>query len=447
LTRVSSRFQASLIEKKYDGSYVTSGNCHDPRGDEHLEWCVAAAGLKHSTLVPSILLCVALERGDIHMDETLERKLNGLPMPRPLGDPLMFVARIFKWLVRIGLFLGIVACIVIVAISDGDIDFEGLILAGSILIQALAVVLTFSLGLPDRKVNALYLRSFSKDRESELIREHLEIALGPDFRVSGIRDPRKRMNYLFRPFILTIMIIKYASARHLGLEAGADWKARIWASLPETRLVFLDLNEITEFVREEVRLCVSSMPLQNIVFIVGSPINEHEWKEQFCSEYSLAEQKRDQLQLAVWHRDVDSNRNFMEQVKLLASSTKSEPEARLVESYELVSDSILTKEEIRSEQSKKWIKVSVGTLLAFWVLALVDEADALATYLVIAVGFYVVMQLAIGTRVKHRKLTLAKEFSPRDSKRYAVDLAKIYALLLLIISAVGFAIYSELQYF
>ena len=386
---------------------------------------------------------------NMNMDEILERKLNGLPMPRPLGDPLMFVAHLYKWLVPIMLVLVITVIIMVVATPELGIDeIEGLILASIVLFGTLVMVLTFSLGVPDRKVNALYLRSFSKDRESELIRENIEIALGPDFRLSGIRDPRKRMNYLFRPFILISMIIKYASARHLGLEAGTDWKARIWASLIETRLVFLDLSEVTEFVREEIRLCVSSMPLQNIIFIVGSPVDEHEWKEKFCTEYGLAGQAMDQLQLAVWHRDVGSNQNFMEQVRLLASNATSEPEARLVKSYELVRDSILTKGQLRSEQTKKWTKILVGSVLAFLVSYLADESGNLfAALILMAVSFYVVMQLVIGTWVKHRKLTLAKTFNRSDSKRYSVGLAKTYALLLLMIIVAGSAAYSALEDF
>src|SRR4051812_28002005 len=62
-------------------------------------------------------------------------------------------------------------------------------------VQLLLVLpFTFALWrvLPNRPVNAIYLRSFSHDADTGVIRTALQAALGRQFRLSGIRDPRRR---------------------------------------------------------------------------------------------------------------------------------------------------------------------------------------------------------------------------------------------------------------
>jgi hypothetical protein len=187
------------------------------------------------------------------------------------------------------------------------------------------------------------------------------------------------------------------------------------------------------------------MPLQNIIFIVGNAVDEDEWKAKFVADYRLSEQQKDQLQLAVWRPDADSNDEFMARIGQFVSTAELAPKARLTESYELVSDSILSAKEHRSEQVKKWAKILAGSVLAFYALVLFEEElyffpDPViwVAVLIIAVFLgYVLFQLAIGIRVKHQKLTLARQFSPQESRRYFTALAKTYALLFLMVAATG----------
>ncbi len=85
--------------------------------------------------------------------------------------------------------------------------------------------------LPAPPVNALYLRSFRNDPATWPIRKAAQSALGRKFRLSGIRDPRRRWPPVIRFMHAAFFAIRCCTPKFMNLEAGTDWKARLWRSL------------------------------------------------------------------------------------------------------------------------------------------------------------------------------------------------------------------------
>src|SRR5262249_54877034 len=122
--------------------------------------------------------------------------------------------------------------------------------------------------LPHRRTNVLYLRSFRHDENTAHVRVDLIRAFGPGFRISGIRDPRRRSVRWLRQLNVLAFAFRYASPKYLNLEArDEDWKARLWRSLTLARGAVLDVSHLTSYVRDEVRMCYRTLGLDRVLFI------------------------------------------------------------------------------------------------------------------------------------------------------------------------------------
>ena len=162
-------------------------------------------------------------------------------LPRPLGDPLRLYRRLFSVVLVLQLLYVAVAA-VIVAHSRGWRDVKWLNLNLAVVLWVLPFILCFWRILPGRAVNAFYLRSFRKDPRTVSIRNDAQEALGWGFRLSGIRDPRRRWPAVVRYLNAFIFALRQATPRYMSLEAGADWKARLWRSLGEARCALIDVT-------------------------------------------------------------------------------------------------------------------------------------------------------------------------------------------------------------
>ena len=145
-------------------------------------------------------------------------------LPKPLGDPLRALRHV------VGFFLLLqIACLLILP----GILFYGVrmtFLYGLGLGMAAALPSAFWLWsiLPGRAVNAFYLRSFRNDPGTWPIRKAAQAALGRKFRLSGIRDPRRRWPAVIRFMHAAFYAVRCCTPKFMNLEAGADWKARLW---------------------------------------------------------------------------------------------------------------------------------------------------------------------------------------------------------------------------
>lgn len=106
--------------------------------------------------------------------------------------------------------------------------------------------------LPQRPVNALYLRSFRNDSETLSIRTAIASALGPQFRLSGIRDPRRRVSPILRSLHIFAFCARYNTPKYMNLEAGDDWLDRLRCTLETIDIVFIDTADITTHLQSEI---------------------------------------------------------------------------------------------------------------------------------------------------------------------------------------------------
>jgi len=140
----------------------------------------------------------------------------------------------------------------------------------------LAVWLLLSKG---ERVTAIYLRAFRSDQKAHKLRSLLKVALGSRFRLSGIRPPTKRVSSWLRPFTQVWMAFRYAGSPHLDLVAeDHNWMARLLASYDQTRLVFIDVRDVTRHVENEIRLSYLAMGAQRCIFITDPRQSRAEWE-------------------------------------------------------------------------------------------------------------------------------------------------------------------------
>lgn len=241
------------------------------------------------------------------------------PLPEPLADPLRGLRSGLIGLNWFGAML--TAVLVLVEYAAGSLASAVL----SLIAGVVGVIWLYGITrlLPDRPTDILYLRSFRTDDETGGIRTSLERALEPEFRVSGIRDPKRRWPGIIRFMSYLLFALKYANPRYLNLEAGDEWKARLWRSLGEARGVVIDIADLTPFVEAEIRLCAKCMGLQRILFVIREFAEPAVWKGRISQALGVGNHT-DEIQLAVWNVGWD-RKNFEAQVAAFGSQLPPKP--------------------------------------------------------------------------------------------------------------------------
>lgn len=179
---------------------------------------------------------------------------------RPLTDPLRILA---------ALFVIDAVLLTIVGMATGRLSSFGL------------ACLWFGLGLliaPSGKPNAIYLRAFRTDKSTAELRAKIAAILGSEFRLSGIRPPRKRTSVFMRFLSPNFFALRYAGSKFMELEAGDDWMARLWKTYQTTRLVLIDVRDVTPYVQQEIRLTLQTVGTSRSVFVVDQEKTESEWR-------------------------------------------------------------------------------------------------------------------------------------------------------------------------
>ena len=141
-------------------------------------------------------------------------------------------------------------------------------------------ILSFALLIaPSGKPNAIYLRAFRTDKSTAELRAELGAILGPEFRLSGIRPPRKKTSVFVRFLLPGVVAVRYSGSKFMELEAGDDWMARLWKTYQTTRLVLIDVREMTHYVHQEIQLTVQSVGSPRCIFIVNQKKSDGEWRQ------------------------------------------------------------------------------------------------------------------------------------------------------------------------
>jgi hypothetical protein len=234
--------------------------------------------------------------------------------PRPLGDPLRALRKFLGGLILAG---GLVSgCLVVAYCFVKEQTLLGL---PSMFVAVVVPTLIFVWRiLPGRTTNAFYLRSFKNDPQTWRIRTAAQAALGNGFRLSGIRDPGRRRSVLDY-VALVVFALRYSTPKFMNLEAGADWKVRLWRSLGQARCALIEISALTPFVTEEIELSYHCLGLHRILFI-GDQINAPEaWRSRVATLLPTGFGEPDSIQVAVWNgKTSDGRRQFSCAVKSFA---------------------------------------------------------------------------------------------------------------------------------
>jgi len=294
------------------------------------------------------------------MNSEIKKLLNDRPMPRKLADPLLTAKPYYFFLnFSIDIFL---IMFVVLGFYFGN-GRMGVSTAGFIIVSMAMYIALYIVAFPKIPTNALYLRNFSKDKSSEDVREHIEVMLGKDFRLSGIRDPRKRINLVFRPLIISYMALQYAGARFLNLEAGNDWKARIWSNFRDIKIAFIDLRELTDFVKEEIELSIESLGLERLVFIIDNKDGVEAWKARLIKEYSIPVERHGKIHIVIWTENKDDRKDFMSGIEAVLEQMPQESVSLSAASFSMIDSYVLSRNSLMKERLSRSIQTMAGMSL------------------------------------------------------------------------------------
>ena len=285
-------------------------------------------------------------------------------LPPPLGDPL----RIIRFLLGVGFAfaaLFLVLWSALLFLMSGEVFFLIIPLFG--LILGFLFFFAFWRILPNRRTNAFYLRSFTNDKATLPIRQEILRGLGAGFRLSGIRDPRRRWPAVIRYLDSTLFAIRYCSPRYMNLEAGKEWKARLWRSLGDARCALIDISQVTSFVAEEIELCFRCLGLDQILFIAHT---EQE-RDAFLAHNRFPAWEQGRIQVAVWSQ---GRRAFREQVRAFAKCLPLDPAGLQREALPLTRSATLPDGPSKSREGSGWTEALLGTLLGGGLWFLLPDA-------------------------------------------------------------------------
>jgi hypothetical protein len=105
----------------------------------------------------------------------------------------------------------------------------------------------------------------------------------------------------------------------MNLEAGEDWKMRLWATLGQSRFAVIDISDVTPFVRDEVRMAVRRLGVHRILFVSDGRGNPDDCRrvtdEIFGTPYSLPVV----IPLVVWSKTAADRAAFIAAVRTLVA--------------------------------------------------------------------------------------------------------------------------------
>lgn len=277
--------------------------------------------------------------------------LGGVPEPNPLSDPLLSCRWMVLLLILLSSAMGLWRLV-----PDGNL--VGWIVIG----VGLAMQVTILLALPNRRVDALYLRGFENDSASFDARLLVEAALHPNFRLSGIRAPRRRMPLVLRPLLFGLFAMRYLSSRYMNLEAESDWLARLWRTLADVRVVVIDLRNVTQHVVTEIGLAVNCVGIGRMIFISDSASLDASMR--VAAEAASIDAEIVRARTVLWRgRDVDEIERFQNDINAIEQSLPQAPAGIAWAAFERVRDHALSRKSLTTRNLVDGIQIAVGVAI------------------------------------------------------------------------------------
>ncbi len=240
----------------------------------------------------------------------------------PLLDSVRFAVTFLKWTTALAVVF--MAYSVFKARQGMDsADFETALMGVCflILIQLLGTAsywLLMTEGGGGRDL-ALFLRAFRSDASSDKLRAWLKAAMGTTWHLGGIRPPAERASLW-----VTLLSPLYTGLRYLGsrqfemVAPDHNWMARLLASFDQSRMVFIDVRDVTPHVLDEIRLAWKVFGPRRTLFIIDSTQSLEQWKDSLHSQ--LGCEPSTTLRLLPWTEDAAT---FVPQVQSLLSQIPS----------------------------------------------------------------------------------------------------------------------------
>ena len=313
------------------------------------------------------------------------------PMPPSLEDP----ARVLRWYLLGLTVLCVTAWSATVSLEERRSDDPPFLVTHGVSLALIWFLLSTWRLLPGRRPDVFYLRSFRHDENTELIRIDLVRAFGRGIRVTGIRDPNRRSTKWLRQLNQLVFALRYSTPKYLNLEAGDDWKERLWRSLTLARGAIVDVSDLTSYVQDEVRMCFRTLGLDRLLFVGNDKKTVAGWQQLIASILELPDANR--IRVVIWSGGRTTRANFRGKVSTYAAQLpKRPPELSPAGSEVAFQDSVL-RGRASYDTSQPWVEVIVGSMLAaffYYTLQVVQTLDLSFKILICLAGLCVgVMQI------------------------------------------------------
>jgi hypothetical protein len=168
--------------------------------------------------------------------------------------------------------------------------------------------------------SCLFLRAFRSDAASEKLRTWLKAALGKRFKLSGIRPPAERASTgtsLFSPLVTGL---RYLGSRQFELEApDRNWLARLLASFAETRMVFIDVRDVTPNVLDEIQLAWRVFGPSRTVFIIDEKSSRDHWAATISRDLKLKDSP-DGIHMLEWPSNNSPSAAFVSETSRIVAT-------------------------------------------------------------------------------------------------------------------------------
>jgi hypothetical protein len=312
-------------------------------------------------------------------------------IPEPLADPLRALRRGIYWAILIAYVLFMLAVGLVFATKGRDSDLLLICVQAPILVLGTVWIFLLTLLLPKRSPDILYLRSFRTDPETGGIRTSLERALDNKFRVSGIREPKRRGWKILRFAAPVLFIFRYSNPRYLNLEAGNEWKGRLWRSLGEAKGVIIDIAELTPAVEAEIRLCEKCVGLKRILFVIRDDTSVDIWINRI-QQVLGASIKVNDIQVVCWPATRRDRAQFEEKVRAFGQSLPAKPAGFKSSARSLAEQ--LPGELFRENSRVLGREIMIGLVVVPLILGMISFAAELIDPMLVAIDK--VLTLTIG---------------------------------------------------
>ncbi len=315
--------------------------------------------------------------------------------------------------------------------------------AGLIVLAGIVGPLTLrALLLPGRRNTALYLRAFRSDGTAAQVRSLIRVALGADYRLCGIRPPTERASWPSRVLLTVATALKYVGSESFELEAdNHNWMPRLLASCRRSRLVFVDVRDLTAHVADEIRLAFAAMGADRCIFLTDGCKSDSAWREEMTRLACIGPEHGSQLLLLRFGGNSEEQQAFVRSASVLIR-TLPQGLPDVSAAIDFVAAQVPAALWVTPLLSRASVQIVLGAVL---LNILVLILNALTIHSVVFLWFLVAIAILVISFAR----AMAREWrDARSRARYQLTAGAVSPyvrpMVLLVLSIAGFPAYAML---